>query len=139
MGNITSVSIDFQTSHLVFPTLVGALLALLGLAILVRDRHRIAASGGMWARTFHEMDKRRFFGALGLTLVYFLAMVPVGDVWPNTGYGFLICSVPYILSLGFLFMHERTRSDVIATLVMAAVAPPVIWWLFSEIFFLTLP
>ena len=139
MDRLTDISIDFQTSHLVFPTLVGALLGLLGLAILVRDRRAIAASGAMWARTFREMDKRRFLGALALTLVYFLAMVPVGNVWPNTGYGFLICSVPYIAALGVLFMHERTRGTIIAILAMAAIAPPLVWWLFSEIFFLTLP
>ncbi|PZX14438.1 tripartite tricarboxylate transporter TctB family protein [Palleronia aestuarii] len=139
MDNLTRVTIDFQTSHLIFPIMIAVLLGLLGLAILVRDRAAILGSGRMWAATFREMDKPRFLGTLALTVVYFLLMVPVGNIWPNTGYGFLICSVPYVIVLGLLFMHERTPAKLGAMLAVALVAPPLIWWLFSEVFFLTLP
>ncbi|RYH02542.1 hypothetical protein EU805_07915 [Salipiger sp. IMCC34102] len=139
MDNLTRVTIDFDTSHLIFPTIIGIVLALLGLAILIRDRRAIAASPQMWATTFRDMDKPRFLGALGLTIVYFLAMVPVGNIWPNSGYGFLICSVPYMIALGLLFMHRRSSLAVGSMLAVAILAPPLVWWLFSEIFFLTLP
>jgi len=139
MSGLTQVTIDFQTSHLVFPILIGLVLALLGAAILVRDRRAILTSGQMWAQVWHSMDRVRFFGALALTVIYFLTMVPVGDFWPNTGYGFLICSVPYVALLGLLFMHERSARNVVTVLAVAGIAPPIIWWLFSEVFFLTLP
>ena len=139
MDGLTRVTIDFDTSHLVFPIIIGIVLALLGLAILVRDRAAIAGSGRMWAGTFRDMDKRRFLGSLALTIVYFLVMVPVGNIWPNTGYGFLFCSIPYVAALGLLFMHERTPRAVGTMLAVAVIAPPIVWWLFSEIFFLTLP
>ncbi|WP_299656039.1 tripartite tricarboxylate transporter TctB family protein [uncultured Jannaschia sp.] len=139
MDNLTRVTIDFDTSHLIFPTIIAIVLGLLGLAILVRDRAAILGSGRMWATTFRAMDKTRFFGALALTIVYFLLMVPVGNIWPNAGYGFLICSVPYVVALGLLFMHARTPAAIGAMLAVAVIAPPLIWWLFSEIFFLTLP
>lgn len=139
MDNLTRVTIDFDTSHLIFPIMIGVALALLGLAILIRDRRAILSSGQMWATTFRNMDKLRFLGALAITIVYFLLMVPVGNIWPNSGYGFLICSVPYVIALGLLFMHERTRGAMGAMLAVAIIAPPLVWWLFSEIFFLTLP
>lgn len=139
MNNLTRVTIDFDTSHLIFPGMIGIVLALLGLAIVIRDRRAILSSGRMWATTFREMDKLRFFGALACTIVYFLLMVPVGNIWPNTGYGFLMCSIPYVAALGVLFMHDRTRGAMAATLAVAVIAPLLVWWLFSEVFFLTLP
>lgn len=94
MGSLTQVTIDFQSSHLVFPTLIGFILAALGLAILVTRRARLAETGTCWRQTLDDMDKVRFFGTLALTVLYFSLMVPAGNIWPNTGLGFLICSIP---------------------------------------------
>lgn len=139
MDNLARVSIDFESSHLVFPILVAIVLTLLGLAILIRDRARIAAAGAYWRRIWVDMDKPRFLGTLALTLAYFSLMVPVGDLWPNTGLGFLICSIPYVLLTGVLFMHERNLRKVVPVAVIAVVAPTFVWWLFTYPFFLTLP
>ncbi|WIJ26440.1 tripartite tricarboxylate transporter TctB family protein [Devosia sp. RR2S18] len=139
MGELTRVQIDFATSHLVFPTLIGAILLLLGLAILIVERAAILGSATMWRRTFAEMDKLRFLGALALTVVYFLLMVPIGEIWPNTGLGFLLCSIPFVALAAILFMHERTWRKMVPVLVVALVGPLLVWWLLSDIFFLTLP
>lgn len=139
MGELTRVKIDFATSHLIFPTLVGAILALLGIAILITERRNILASGKMWRKTFATMDRLRFFGALGLTVLYFSLMVPVGDIWPNTGMGFLLCSAPFVFLAGVLFMHDRNPRQLVPIAIVAVVAPLLIWWLFNDVFFLTLP
>lgn len=139
MGNLTQVTIDFDSSHLVFPTLIGAMLCALGLAIVITRRGRIASAGAYWSGIFERMDKVRFLGALGLTILYFLLMVPVGDIWPNTGLGFLISSIPYVMATGLLFMHDRPLRSVLVMLAIALIAPTLVWYLFTEIFFLTLP
>lgn len=139
MGNWTQVNIDFETSHLIFPTIIGALLGVLGLAILVTHRRAILASGGYWADIVARMDKLRFFGMLALTLVYLTLMVPVGDIWPNTGMGFLVCSIPYVSLTGILFLHERGLREIWPVLVAGVVAPLIVWWMFTELFFLSLP
>ncbi|MGR3393540.1 tripartite tricarboxylate transporter TctB family protein [Pseudooceanicola nanhaiensis] len=139
MGDLTKVTIDFETSHTIFPTLVGIVLGLLGLAILVTRRSEIAAAGGTWAGILGEMDKTRFLGTIILTLLYFLLMVPVGDVWPNTGLGFLLCSIPYVFLTGALFLHARSPRDLLPVAITALVAPTLVWWLFTDLFFLTLP
>ena len=139
MGDLTRVTVDFGTSHLIFPTLVGIVLALLGIAILVTNRRQIAGSGGYWRGILHDMDKARFVGTVVLTIVYFLLMVPVGNVWPNTGLGFLICSIPYVFLTGALFLHRRAPRDLLPVAIAALVAPTLVWWLFTDLFFLTLP
>ncbi len=139
MGDLAQVTIDFDRSHLIFPTVIAVVLGLLGLTILIRDRHRIAAAGGAWSRTFAQMDRTRFFGTLALVLGYFGLMIPVGNIWPNTGMGFLLCSIPFVFLTGLLYMHEHGAKQVIPLAVIALVIPTFVWWLFTYPFFLTLP
>lgn len=139
MGNLTKVTIDFPSSHLIFPTIIGISLLLMGVAIIATRWRTFGTAGAYWAQTFSDMDKPRFFGGIGLTLLYFLLMLPVGDFWPNTGLGFLLCSVPYLALIGFLFLRERTRPQLIALAIVSIVAPLLVWWIFSQVFFLTLP
>lgn len=139
MADLLKVTVDFQTSHLIFPTLIGAVLLLLGIAIAFTHRQAILNSGAMWSQTFARMDKIRFFGTIGLTIAYFLLMVPVGDMWPNTGLGFLICSIPFVALIGLLYMHDRPPRSVAILLAVAVIAPTLIWWLFTYVFALTLP
>lgn len=139
MGELTKVTIDFQSSHLVFPTLVGCVLLALGLAIVATRWRAIAGAGQFWSQTLSAMDKPRFFGTIALTLVYFLLMVPVGELWPNTGMGFLLCSIPFVALSGLLYLPERTRAAVTVLAVVAVAAPVLVWWVFAHVFFLTLP
>ena len=139
MGSLTQVTIDFDTSHLVFPKLILAVLLLLGAAILFTRRREIAGAGAFWQNTYTNMDKPRFLGTLALTVAYFSLMVPIGNIWPNTGLGFLICSIPFVLLSGLIFMGDITRKKVIPLAIVAAVVPTTVWYLFAEVFFLTLP
>lgn len=139
MGGLTQVTLDFETSHLLFPTLIAVLLALLGLAIAVRERKNILACGPYWTGIFARMDKPRFLGTLVCTLLYFSLMEPVGNVWPNTGLGFLLCSIPFVFCTGLLFLHERNLRNVLPLAAIALSIPTLVWWLFTDLFFLTLP
>ncbi len=139
MGGLTRITIDFQQSHLVFPILIGSILALLGLAILITRRQTILAAPGHWAGILRQMDKGRFLGVLALTVGYFSAMVPVGDLWPNTGRGFLFCSIPFLFLTGLLFLHERRPASLAILAAVSLIAPALTWWVFGEVFFLTLP
>lgn len=139
MGDLTKVTIDFQTSHLLFPIIIGCVLAVLGLAIIIRERRQIAGAGAHWRTIFAQMNKVQFLGTLALTLVYFSLMVPVGNVWPNTGLGFLFCSIPFVFLAGLLFMHNRSAQPVLVLAAVSLCIPSLIWWLFTEVFFLTLP
>ena len=139
MGDLTRVTVDFDRSHLIFPTLIAVVLALFGVAILLRRRREIAGAGAYWGDIGARMDKARFLGTVVLTVVYFSLMVPVGNVWPNTGLGFLLCSIPYVGLTGALFLHRRGPRDLLPVALTALIAPTLVWWLFTDLFFLTLP
>jgi putative tricarboxylic transport membrane protein len=139
LNELTRVTIDFESSHHLFPSLIAIVLALLGTAIVIRDRRRIAGAGAYWRDVFGQMDKARLFGTIALTLIYFSLMVPVGRLWPNTGMGFLVCSVPYVLLTGVLLMRDRGGRQILPMAVIAVVGPTFVWWLFTYPLFLTLP
>jgi len=138
-SSILKPHIDFDMSHLIFPAIISIVLVLFGLAIIIRDRKSIMQSVAFWKKTFGNMNKLRFFGTLVATVIYFTLMQAVGDIWPNTGYGFLICSMPFVFATGLLYMGRYRQVPVLIMSVISIVAPTLVWWLFSDVFFLTLP
>ncbi|RCS22642.1 tripartite tricarboxylate transporter [Phyllobacterium salinisoli] len=139
MASFPKVSIDFASSHLVFPMLVSVLLGLLLVAILVTRWRTIwgaFTTGPYWPA---GIDHRRFFGTIVLTVLYFLAMPQIGDFFPNEGYGFLIASIPFLFLISLLYLHQRTRRQIVIAAINAVLAPTVVWYLLSTAFSLTLP
>ncbi|MBT0959552.1 tripartite tricarboxylate transporter TctB family protein [Denitromonas iodatirespirans] len=143
ISDFFKVRIDFDQSHLFFPTIVEWVLVVLMLAIVVtHGRHWVAR----WRETplgarirAWEIDKRRLFGCLTLTPVYFAVMEPVGTIYPNTGVGFLLTSYVYGFALSWLFVHDNNRRKTLLMALNALVTPTVVWFVFAHIFRITLP
>ncbi|MBV17194.1 MULTISPECIES: tripartite tricarboxylate transporter TctB family protein [Thalassospira] len=133
------VTIDFDTSHMIFPTIIAIILGILFTAILItRGRTMLATiTNGPWWPA--GIDHMRFFGTLVLTVIYFTAMPSVGDFFPNTGLGFYLCSIPYLFALSTLFLHERTRRTLLIAGANALIAPTIVWYILSELFNISLP
>jgi len=142
-SDLFKVQIDFATSHLLFPTIIEWLLAALFLAIVVvHGRGWLAALRGSALRermAGMQLDRKRFFGCLGLTVVYFLAMEPVGSLYPNTGIGFLLTSYVYAFALARLFVHDNTRRKTVLMILNALITPTLVWVIFAHVFRITLP
>ena len=139
LDSLLRVTIDFKTSHLLFPIIIGTLLAVLFLAILATQWRSIGATLATRPAWPAGIDQMRFFGTIALTIVYFLTMPPLGDLYPNTGFGFAVCSIPYLFALGALYLHHRGPRQLLAVGLNAVIAPLVVWYLFSELFNISLP
>lgn len=137
--SMLEVQIDFNNSHWFFPTIVCVVLLMLLLAIVVTRRRQIALALSQQPFWPAGIDKLRFFGTLILTVGYFAALQPVGDRFPNTGLGFLICSIPFLFLLGCLYLHQHGPRQLLGVLLCALIAPTTIWYLFSQILTITLP
>lgn len=137
--SLLKVKVDFATSHLIFPHIIEVILALLLIAIVMVRWRQIAAavSGGpIWPL---GIDHARFFGTIAGTIVYFLAMPEVGDQFPNTGLGFLFCSIPYVLGLSLLYLRDRISRHLIYAALNAVIAPTIVWYVMSNLFNISLP
>ncbi|RCK42056.1 MULTISPECIES: tripartite tricarboxylate transporter TctB family protein [Thalassospira] len=133
------VTVDFNTSHMIFPTIIAVILGILFISILITRGSTILAtvtSGTWWPA---GIDHRRFFGTIALTVIYFLAMPEVGDLFPNTGLGFYLCSIPFLFALSTLYLHEHSRRTLLIAGANALIAPSVVWYILSELFNISLP
>ncbi len=140
--DLLRVEVDFSQSHLLFPTIVGWLLVVLLVAVLIVYRRewlpRVTGSGG--ARRRQPVDLRRLLGCLVVTTVYFAAMEPVGRaVAPNTGVGFLLCSIVFGVALSRLFVHDIDRRKWLAIGASSVATPLFVWAIFAYVFRITLP
>ena len=118
--------------------MIGSILGSSGLLPSWSPADRPSQVQARVARHILGMDRPRFFGTLALMVIYFFLMEPVGSLWPNTGMGFLLCSVPFVFLSGVIFMHEHGPRPLALLALISVTGPSLIWWLFAEVFFLTL-
>ena len=141
--SLFNVSIAFDQSHLFFPRLVTYILLGLLAIILISKSRRIAPALMQAGRAVlfaeHGFDRWRFFGTLVLIIAYFYLMAVVGDIFPNTGYGFLLTSIPFIFLLATLYVEDRSRKNLVIIAVNSVVAPVLAWYVLSQLFRITLP
>ena len=140
LTDLPRVTIDFDRSHVVFPTLVAVLLGLLLVAVLVARRRDVAAALGGGIRVgAGRIDWLRFGGTLLLTIAYFFAMDAIGRALPNRGLGFLFASVPYVAAMSLLYLHGRSARALLIVAANAIIAPLFVWLVLSRLFNITLP
>ncbi|MBZ5487322.1 tripartite tricarboxylate transporter TctB family protein [Halomonas aquamarina] len=142
-SDLLSVSIDFETSHLYFPTLVHWILGILFAVILLTRVVPFMAAVRRGERTLpiigESRDNKRFFGTFALIIAYFYLMDVVGNLFPYTGYGFLFVSMAFVLLMSLLYLHKWTRKTLVIVAVNAVVAPALVWFVLAKLFTITLP
>ena len=103
------------------------LLLLLFAAIVViygRAFYQDIRAGRRRLRFFEEnYDRIRLFGTIVGVIIYFLLMDYVGTLFPNTGLGFLLVSIPFIIFLSFLYVHDLNRRKTVIILLNSTIAP----------------
>lgn len=139
LNSLLKVKIDFATSQLVFPHIIEAILAILLVIVIAVRWRRIAAAvagGPPWPI---GIDNLRFFGTIFATIGYFLAMPAIGNHFPNTGLGFLCGSIPYLLLMSLLYLHDWRPRPIIYAAANALIAPTLIWYVLGNVFNISLP
>lgn len=137
------LSIDFDQSHLFFPHIVTWIL--LGLLVLIAVLRgpgfvaRLRADGIGLLLPAPGFDHARFFGSLGLIVVYFVAMDFFSDFAPNTGLSFLFTSIVFMAALSLLYVHGLTRRKLWLIAACSVGLPSIAWYAFTTFFNLTLP
>lgn len=143
INSLLEVSIEFENSHLVFPTIIMYLLGIVLVVILLTNYKTLFAKlkgeqGGF--RFFApDADKFRLFSTLTLTTIYFYTMDIVGQQFPNTGYGFLFTSVVFVFLLSLLYAHRWNSKTLLAITLNAVIAPLCAWYVLGQLFSITLP
>lgn len=141
--NLLSIKVDFDQSHLFFPKIIMWLLLFLFVLIVVlyaRQFLKDVRAGRRSIRFFQEnYDKIRLFGTIAAVIIYFILMDYVGVLFPNTGYGFLFVSIPFMMSLSFLYVHDLSKKKTIIILLNSIIAPLAAWYILGNLFNISLP
>ncbi|WP_246053781.1 tripartite tricarboxylate transporter TctB family protein [Halomonas halmophila] len=137
------VSVSFEQSHLFFPRIITWALVLMLGVILIKHRNALLPglkrAGEAVLGKSEEFHWTRFFGTLTLTTAYFYLMYVVGGIFPNTGYGFLFMSVPFIFCLSLLYVDQKTWKNLAIIAATAVIAPLLVWFMLAHLFGITLP
>lgn len=134
------VNIDFAQSHWFFPKIIITCLICLLVIILVKERKVIAASvkAFSWQKVINNNNYKAYF-FLALISGYILIMQQLGEVFPNTGYAFLIATVPFLFIIPFLMEKEITQRKVIYITINSILSPVIAWVVLGQMFGITLP
>lgn len=133
------VSIDFDTSHTIFPVIVSTVLAVLFVVILVTNYKAMVqglSAGRGWTG---RIDSLRLLGTIILVSIYFWAMEWIGLFFPNQGLGFLFSTIIFVFAISLLYMHEKRSRKIIIAALNAIITPLCVWFILSNLFNISLP
>lgn len=135
-----NVSIDFAESHWFFPKIVITCILVLFAIILVKERKTIAKSvAGFSMKSILNHENYKAYLFLALISVYILVMEALGEVFPNTGYAFLITTIPFLFCIPLLIEKEINKRKIIYITINSVVSPIIAWAVLGQIFGITLP
>lgn len=142
-SSLLEVKIDFDQSHIFFPTIIAWTLVFLLILILIFNGIPYLRTYLKGERSvnlsFDHIDKLRLPGTLVFTVIYFLLMDYVGSFFPNMGYGFLFVSIPFIFLISVLYVYDINRKKLVTIALNAIIAPSISWLLLAKVFNITLP
>lgn len=143
LSSFTKVEVDFSQSHMMFPKIIMLFMLFLLILILLLYGRKFFGEI-IYNRRPHRFflenwDKIRLLGTLALITAYFYLMDIVGAFFPNTGLGFLLVSIPFMLSLSFLYVHDLNRKRCVIIVLNALIAPCTAWYILGNMFNISLP
>lgn len=140
-SSLLKVKIDFEQSHLFFPSIIHWVLLILAIMIAITYGPTLLRKmqNGAGKTDKAKRDWIRLLGTLVLTIAYFLLMERVGEYFPNMGLGFLLTSIPFMFLLSLLYVHEPTRREILTISLSSIISPLVAWYVLAQMFNITLP
>lgn len=135
-----NVSIDFDSSHMFFPKIVITCMIFIGMIIVYRERRLIVDSLRKFSAN-EIINNRNYKAYLFIALIsaYILGMEALGEIFPNTGYAFLILTIPLMFIIPLLIENEFTKRKIIYMAINAVVSPIIAWVVLGQLFNITLP
>ncbi len=138
----------FQSAAL-FPALVGVLLLVAGIALLVIAIKDGARFDFITIENIKKLKNNKefctFLIVAGLLALYIYALIPFCRAFLNIipyvfqGFPFMVATFIYIASMAIIFQRERTKKNIIISLVVAFVASLVIAFMFNKGALIPLP
>ncbi|SEI01204.1 Tripartite tricarboxylate transporter TctB family protein [Halobacillus karajensis] len=134
MEDLLTVELSFSEYHLIFPRIVITILLILGAIIVFRYFYKRMKLGSSKKRDFSffiaTYDKTKLFGSAILLFLYPFMMERLG---------FLISTIGLMFFMTLLFIGKIKKTALFTSLTNALATTFVIWYVFGQLFDITLP
>ncbi|MBB6450044.1 hypothetical protein HNR44_002022 [Geomicrobium halophilum] len=133
MSEVFTIDFSYSTSHLIFPRIIIGLLILLGAILLITNflkRLRDQSKVFKFKLFTDNYDKAKFYGSIVLLITYAVSLEQIG---------FFLSSVIFVTLLTLLYIGNLKRKSILISLVNSMSITFVFWYVFGQLFDITLP
>jgi len=134
MKEFLTIDIKYDEYHIIFPKIIIGILVLLLVLMLIKyliKRLKAESITQVKFKFFEEnFDKLKFFGTIGLVIVYvfFLEIV-----------GFIASSIVFMFLLTILLRGNFQRNTLVISIINSVTTSVLVWFFFGYLFDITLP
>jgi putative tricarboxylic transport membrane protein len=134
LKDLLTVELKFSEYHTIFPKIMLTILIFLAVLMLLLNIFKRMKEGRM--KEFHfqffvdNYDKLKFYGTLVLLIAYGFVLELVG---------FLPASILFMFLISLLFIGNVKKKSVVVSLANSLATTFAIWYLFGQLFDITLP
>ncbi|WP_160807576.1 tripartite tricarboxylate transporter TctB family protein [Virgibacillus salexigens] len=134
MKGLLTVELKFSEYHTIFPNIMLTILIFLAVLMLFLNVIRRIKEGRL--REFHfqffvdNYDKLKFFGTLVLLIAYAFVLESIG---------FLLATILFMFLISLLFIGDIKKKSIFVSLTNSLSTSLIIWYLFGQLFDITLP
>ncbi|WP_408010204.1 tripartite tricarboxylate transporter TctB family protein [Pseudalkalibacillus sp. A8] len=134
MKDLVTVELKFSEYHTIFPKIMLTILIFLAVLMLLLNIVKRIREGTLTALRFQffvdNYDKLKFYGTLVLLIAYAFMLEPIG---------FLPASILFMFLISLLFIGNVKKKSIIVSLANSLATSFAIWYLFGQLFDITLP
>lgn len=138
------VTINFDTSEVIFPIIITCLIGICALIGFIKNFKKLQAINYISfivikLQNLKQVDFFRLLSTIILLIIYFLSMDYLKDFWPNTGISFLVSSIVFIFCLSLIYLHQKDKKHLLIISLNAVLVPLVAWFVLNQLMDITLP
>ncbi|SEA78640.1 Tripartite tricarboxylate transporter TctB family protein [Thalassobacillus cyri] len=134
MNDFLTLEFKFSESHTVFPKIVLSILVMLLILIVINQVIQRYKDGKLTDFNFKfftgNYDKLKFYGTVALLIGYGLTLELLG---------FLLSSILFMFLIMLLYIGNLKRKAILLSLANSILTSFIIWFVFGQMFDITLP
>lgn len=127
-----TIDLSYSNYHLIFPRIIITILIILGVFLLITNLKRIRKEVGKFQFKFftENYDKVKFYGTIILLILYGATLEVIGFV-PTT--------IIFMVLITLLYIGNIRKKSIVVSLSNSLATTIVIWYVFGQLFDITLP
>ncbi|UJL45716.1 tripartite tricarboxylate transporter TctB family protein [Virgibacillus sp. NKC19-16] len=133
MTDFFTIELSYSNYHLIFPKIIASILIMIGIVLLVTSliKKWKAKKLRFQFKFFSEnYDKVKIYGTIILLIVYVLTLEIIG---------FVPASIIFMVLVTLLYIGNIKKKSITVSITNSLATTIVIWYVFGQLFDITLP